>query len=615
MKLEPLLFRILFLVVAIGFIGRANAAPIQVRIHGAAKITARGSRSQANGVHELVLAGTLTDDVGQPLAARAVTVRVTRTDGAHDPHVGEALRAAHGCDQAAEGTTPSRRRHGSSWSGVRASGSSDDVVATTDEDGRFCFRAALEPARYDALLRFVPTDASWLIDGATREISFDLSRRSLALGFDPTPHVLELDTPRSDIEVVALDDDDDHPHVAVGLPLVLANEREEIGQAVTDSSGRARFIVAGGKLGPPGPGELHVSFAGDSQTASSTRAEAIERHAKVAVTVNDDAYRNLSAGVPEDGIALSVDVGSNLGPLAEGSVEARLGDVMIGAAPVVQGRARLTLTFTATGNEALVKLRYVPASPWYEPLGEPIVRIPIRGPTLVSKVPLLLAGLAVVAFFLIGRISIPRTTVSQSNAANDREASPRLDVVRANPRGDGWRGQVVDAHDGTPIGDARVSIERGTFDGSTLLASVTTDAKGRFAIGHVGALTGGEEICAEARLHSRLSRPLPETGEIAIALAQRRRAMLAKLVAWARRRGLPFDARPEPTPGHVRRAAGNELSTARWAEAVEHAVFGPDEIDARMEHDIDRLAPHERPGHPGTDDQLQSLATRAKPKA
>jgi len=74
-------------------------------------------------------------------------------------------------------------------------------------------------------------------------------------------------------------------------------------------------------------------------------------------------------------------------------------------------------------------------------------------------------------------------------------------------------------------------------------------------------------------------------------------------VKWARRRGPPFDARPEPTPGHVRRAAGAELATARWADAVERAVFGPGEIDARTEHEIDRLAPEEqnRPA-PGAND-------------
>ena len=47
------------------------------------------------------------------------------------------------------------------------------------------------------------------------------------------------------------------------------------------------------------------------------------------------------------------------------------------------------------------------------------------------------------------------------------------------------------------------------------------------------------------------------------ALVLRKRALLDRLVEWARRRGLPYDARPEPTPGHVRRAAAGEFTVAR----------------------------------------------------
>jgi hypothetical protein len=58
--------------------------------------------------------------------------------------------------------------------------------------------------------------------------------------------------------------------------------------------------------------------------------------------------------------------------------------------------------------------------------------------------------------------------------------------------------------------------------------------------------------------------------------------------------------KPEPTPGHVRRAAADDFQTARWADAVERAVFGGGEVDARMEGEIERMAPPEpRPGPAG----------------
>jgi hypothetical protein len=290
-----------------------------------------------------------------------------------------------------------------------------------------------------------------------------------------------------------------------------------------------------------------------------------------------------------------------MGPVAEGAVEARVGDAVVGAAPVERGLARLTLTFAAQGSEVAVRLRYVPSAPWYEPLGEPTIRVPIRGPSLLSKAPILLAGLAVLAFFLFGRVSAqkskPERGMDAASVNRDlgREGKPRMEVVRPAERGEqGWTGVVTDAHEGTPIRGARVWIERGTFEGRAILTSVETDAEGRFTLPGIGPVAGDEHMAAEARLHARLVQDLPAPGEISIALAERRRALLARLVKWARRRGAPFDVRPEPTPGHVRRAASGEFAAARWADAVERVVFGPGEVDARAELDVDRLSPEAR---------------------
>jgi hypothetical protein len=98
-------------------------------------------------------------------------------------------------------------------------------------------------------------------------------------------------------------------------------------------------------------------------------------------------------------------------------------------------------------------------------------------------------------------------------------------------------------------------------------------------------------MAVEAPLHARLVQPLPPPGELSVALVLRRRALLGRLVTWARGRGRPFDVKPEPTPGHVRRAAADDFTTARWADAIERAVFGGGEVDARMENEIERMAP------------------------
>ncbi len=76
----------------------------------------------------------------------------------------------------------------------------------------------------------------------------------------------------------------------------------------------------------------------------------------------------------------------------------------------------------------------------------------------------------------------------------------------------------------------------------------------------------------------------------------RKRKLLDRLVQWARRRGPPFDARPEPTPAQVRKAAENgHPAIAEWADAIEHAAFDEGVVDARVEAEVMAMDP-EKPG-------------------
>ena len=566
----------------------AQAQGIRIRVRGSAKIVAHATRDQG----ELIFSGALLDDAGQPLPAETITIHVVRESDPRDARVIEGLRAARSCDRSTD-------RPPAAY-GIRVVGPADapDIAAITDEGGRFCFRARLVPDRHLAHLSW---RGSNLVDATDQDLAFDLSRQALILRFDPTPRIVSLDTPQVALEAAALVEDDGTTQAKQGLTLVLANETEELGRASTDSSGRARFSVLASKLGAPGRGLLKVSFGGDAQTAFSVHVADVERRVKVTLRVPAAEKGDLRPQVPEDGIPLAVDVASTMGPVPEGAVEARVGDAVVGAAPVERGIARLTLTFAASGSEAAVRLRYVASSPWYEPLGEPTIRLPIRGPSILSKLPILLAGLAVLAFFLVGRVASKGNKPEPAPAKIDDAAAvgkPRLDVVRAAARGEvGWRGRIVDAHEGTPVRGARVWVERGTFEGRNVLLSVATEPDGSFRLGGLEGLVGDEQMAVEGPLHARLVQPLPLPGELSIALVLRRRALLARLVTWARRRGRPFDVRPEPTPGHVRRAAADDFRTARWADAVERAVFGGGEVDARMESEIERMAPAE-PGPP-----------------
>lgn len=582
--------------------GDAFAQGLRIKVRGSAKITARAARDQG----ELVLSGSLTDDAGQPLPGKTVTGRVTREADPADPRVAEGVRAARGCDRSAD-----RPRPQMAWNvTVGGTPQSPEVLLTTDEDGRFCFRVKLDPDRFVAHLHWRDKNAGSLLEQADQEVAFDLSRRALALSFDPKPKIVPLDQPQSAFDAVAIVDDDASPRVAPNLSLSLSSEKKELRSMSTDASGRAHFVVASSDLGPPGPGELHVSFAGDGETAKAHHVEAIERHVKVAVRVPAIEKGELEPQVPEEGIAIVAEVSSVVGPVSEGAVEAHVGDVVVGAAPVERGIARLTLTFAAQGSETLVALRYVPVSPWYEPLADPTVRIPIRGPGVLAKAPILLAGLAVLVFFLVGRVSSNRAKAApparEPTEEDARDGKPKLEVVRAAARGErGWTGRVIDAHEGHPIPDARIWVERGTFEGRAILASVSSDARGEFTIPPFTNQVGDERIGCEAPLHARHMQTLPGPGELSIALAQRRRALLARMVKWAKRHGAPFDVKPEPTPGHVRRAAGEDRTTAKWADAVERAVFGGAEVDARLEKEIEAMAPDPNDGNAPRNEPVQ----------
>jgi hypothetical protein len=153
---------------------------------------------------------------------------------------------------------------------------------------------------------------------------------------------------------------------------------------------------------------------------------------------------------------------------------------------------------------------------------------------------------------------------------------------------------VIDAHDGVALAGVRLLIERRGFGGVEVTAEATSDSAGAFVL-PPAVTQPGDQLAAEGRLHAVLRGPVPPCGELQVALRLRKRALLDRLVAWARLRGQPFDAQPEPTPAHVRRVASDEGAVARWADAVEQAAFGGTIVDGRGQAQVDELAPGEPP--------------------
>ncbi len=570
----------------------ARAAPVRVHVRGAARIDAHASRSAG----KLVLRGTLLDDTGAAIANDHVTVVLSLASAPGEP-LDAFTQAGPSAPEACSFAEPGAAAPGADAPRGPSPAFSFDAahraVVPTDDGGHFCLRVGLPVDKYVAHLAW--PGAGW-IDASTLDVAVDLSLRSVALAFSPERHELALDAPTPLIlETTATLTDDETVSAAPNLPLRVTNEAgTPLGSGVTNDSGRLRLYVDPSRLGPPGPGELRLLFDGSPGFAVSQYVARVERRTHVVTSVPEARGGTLDVATPEEGIAVSALVRTPSGdPVPSGSVEALVGSRLVGAGPVEAGAATMTMMFPAspaTPKEEM-RLRYVPEAPWFLPGPETSLELRLRTPSPFRKLPLLAAGLGVIAWLVLSRTARGRRPAAEPRPgppASSGEAS--VQVVRSvRSARAGWTGRVVDAHEGEPVPEARVVIERGKAE-RRVIASTLASEGGRFEL-RADEAQQGDLFVVEAPAHARLQRPLPPFGEIEVALVSRRRALLDRLVAWARARGGAFDAKPEPTPGHVRRAAAASFATARWADAVERTAYGPEVVDARAEAEVERLAP------------------------
>lgn len=542
-----------------------------LRVHGTATIDAHAARDHGTN---LVLDGRVLDDGA--LAVRT-TLRVTVMGlGTVTPHP----------------TTC-----GASPKPVPMEGA--DIVVATDEGGRFCVTFELEAKTYHLAIAAAETQ---LVDGAKRDLDVDLSKRSLRLRFDPEPRVVALDGSPLHLDAVVTRDEEiaGTPPWVSGVALTLASEAGvPFARATTGPGGRASFDVDRTKLGRPGFGELRLHFDGDADTMASDHRAPVRRDARVTLSL----ATSLAPSIPEDGITMGILASTIQGAPTSGSLEARVGDVGVGAAPLVGSRTDMTITFASEETSGVyVKVKYVPDAPYYLAGDDLTVAVPVRGPSPWRKAPLVLCAIAIGAWLLLGRRARRRGDTAKTIVMSRPPVHDGTEGIEVRSEGSPsgpWFGVVLDAHDGAPIPGARVAIEAPSFDGG-VAASTFTDDEGKFRIAVAKAPPPGSRIVAEGPLHAALKRSLPRGGELEIALVARKRRILERLVAWAKRRGPPFDQRPEPTPAQVRKAAAaagpEAAATAEWAEAVERAAFDANEVDARTEAAIEDLAPPAAPG-------------------
>lgn len=463
-----------------------------------------------------------------------------------------------------------------------------DAVLRTGEGGRLCVRVSGAAAEGSLRITF-GGDAMHL--PATSTIALQPAPTSASLSFDAPSLELDLDQPtlRLRLGMSAAGDGEPLPPIELTLqdggrtiPLV-ASEWSRSGATLS-------FSLDTRQLGAPGPARLVARREGSEPSA---QAEAI---ALRVATVRLGAE---VLGDDRESSEVRVWTETRAGATPGGWVEATRGPEAepVGSAPFVQGDARLGLGSSAASGD--VTLHYRSDDPWWIP-GEPLQlgaqgggpRGPRRWPWLALLVP--------IGYICLRSLQRP----AQRKAPRRPLPRPRpaeLVVESAAPLS-GWVGQVSDAHDGQPIPGAVVQALLPSFLGSDSNAlSAVADARGWFELPALTRpLPEGARLRVSAPLHSEVERALPPQGRVNIALTSRRRAVLRRLVRWARALGSPWTRGGEPTPGEIATLAARrgDPRTARWAADVQAAAFGGEPVDAAVEAALRAAEPAWHPSPP-----------------
>lgn len=465
----------------------------------------------------------------------------------------------------------------------------DGLKVLTEVGGEFCLRWREAPDEGTLSLRFAGDEYH---GGAELEVSFDRARAqklATVLRFDPRPLVLDLDKEQVVVSGV-MDLAQRTAHAPRGGHRIrLFDERsdaEPLAEAETSGDGKVRFTLPTATLAGPGRGKLVLKYPGDDALAASEDEQPITRRASVRMSLLED----VPPADPGDTATVLLRLEAARGTVDSGVVEGLVDGMAVGTGPVVGGEAQLTVALDVEHRgPTTLSVRYVPSSPFYKPGPMLEVTVPMAPPSILLRV--VLAVLVVAAGAWV-TVSWRRSKKLPKLGKGRPMLTPGVHVVKSRQGQNAWQGTVVDAHDGHPLTGVTVLVRAPSLDDDGILVEATTDERGSFAF-ELDARPEGAELVAKSRSHAEERKALPTGGTLRIALITRRRAIQRRLVNWARVRGRPYDHKPDPTPGHVREAAvlQNREEVERWARAVEHAAFGPDDVDEVAEDGIHDLEP------------------------
>ena len=448
----------------------------------------------------------------------------------------------------------------------------------TDAAGRLCLWLSETPAAGALTLSF-RGDTLHLPAQAELPLQPEAAAQ-LQLAFDAASLELNLDQPEQRLSLqVSGDGAASDALPAIALQLEDGGQLRNVSTRGWLRSGNTLgFSVDSDELGAPGPARLLARVKGSEQPEEIAEAVAL-RSATVQLEL---------AGVTPnaDGVEVRVSAQRRAGVPTGGWIDLSLDGQSLASGPLLSGISSLQLPSGAVGSTSLLA-RYHSEDPWWQPgpalpidLGSPATHGPARWPWLVLLAPV---GYVCVRALQRPGVREPRRAARRPLPRAPAAASPSS---APEPAPAGWSGTVLDAHDGHPIAGARVTASLPSLRDEARGASTISDAHGRFALPPLPEpIPEGAQLLVSARLHSDFQRALPPQGRVEIALTSRRRALLGRLVRWARAAGPPWHRGAEPTPGEIAVVAlrRGENDTARWAEGVQAAAFDPADVDRERE--------------------------------
>lgn len=529
-------------------------AEARLRVVGSVVIEASASHS-ANGSE---LQARLVDDSGRAVPSAAVEIRA----------LSASAPAARECRSRA-------------WLTANPAGF---YVVSTNGSGSLCVR--FEGGDEGIELELTFRDASGLYAPVTRRVTADSAVRNVEMAFAPAPTVLALER---DTQLLVLATRPSPPLFAgeavesLAIDLNLTREgrpTKSLAKADVEIGSSAEFRIPSRALGVPGPIELSAEFAG----STSTRAGRSVAHVIATATVLLELAEPIAAGRPESGVHVRVHASSVVGNVPSGAIEARSGALVVANARVTDGGAELFIQLEEAAAKAQpIELRYVPDSPFWLPGAALSVDLPLLPPSPWRRIGWIAAAAVLGSWLLLGW-QRPRRIERPSVVGPLPTVRAPIDIVEVGDARSGWRGQVLDAHDGSPIAGASVLVRLPSFDASGVLRTAHSDAAGAFVLDGVDSAGPGAALEVRAPLHTPLAAPMPPPGVLVLSLTSRRRSLVARFVEWAARDG-GWERRGEATPGEVARRS-DRSEVASWANAVDEAAFGAEPLTEAKEQAI-----------------------------